>query len=285
MSDNIPNFKVAWDIYKELLYHVPYNSITHLYQYLDNEEIPLNYGLPCVLQLDELVNRFAKAGFSYVRYADLRHTTIIVPIEGKEYLFDPYLLHSEPICLTPLKDEKYYHFKAFPYRKNLGNRTVPSQFRFQIDRKKRLMNSRYAQFQVKDNKFMQIRRFRFSLNHTLEKLPPASEMIPLFFHPEQTTLSIRVLCKSDSKIYQIIYPLCWYFRSGMHSPSNILIKLNDGETISSSSAHFQFFLEKIAWNIELTKKDIIDFIMGGIHIYEKHAPKVVEFHKYKPIYS
>lgn len=285
MSDNNLNLKIAWNIYKYILYHVPYNSISQLYLYLKKEEVPLNYGLPCALQLNELVTRLSNAGFSYTGYIDLRHATIVVPINGKEYLFDPYLLHSEPVCLTSLEDDKYYHFKAFPYRKDKEARTVPSQFRIQICREKGTMNTRYAQFQVKDDKFLQIRRFRFDKDRTIMKLPSPSELVPHFFHPEQTTLSFRVLCKSDSKLYQIIYPICWYFRSGMHSPLNILIKLNDGETITSSATEYKFFLQKIADNLGLTKKDIIDFIMGGVDIYEKHAPEHIEFHNYKPLFS
>jgi hypothetical protein len=117
------------------------------------------------------------------------------------------------------------------------------------------------------------------------KLPPPSKIIPYFFHPEQTTLSIRVLCKSDSKMYQLVYPICWYFRSGMHSSANIFIKLNSGETITSSRSDYRFFLQKIADNIGLTKNDIIDFIMGGVSLYEKFAPKEIKFQKYKPVFS
>lgn len=285
MSTSKLDLKVAWNIYKDILYHVPYNSISQLYIYLKKIDVPLSFGLPCALQLKELTRRFNEAGFSYTGHVNHRHGTIIVPIEGREYLFDPYLLHSEPVCLSSLEDNKHYSFKAFPYRKDKEGRTIPSQFRLQVSRKNETLNTRYAQFQVENDKFLLVRRFRFDLSQTVMKLPSPSKIIPYFFHPEQTTLSIRVLCKSDSKMYQLIYPICWYFRSGMHSPTNIFIKLNSGETITSSRSDYRFFLQKIADNIGLSKNDIIDFIMGGVSLYEKFAPKEIKFQKYKPVFS
>jgi hypothetical protein len=285
MSNIKLDLSVAWNIYKSILYSIPYNSISQLYIYLKEINVPHNFGLPCVLQLNELVSRLVNAGFSYTGYLNHRHASIIVPIGGKEYLFDPYLLHSEPVCLSSLKENQYYNFKAFPYRKDKEGRTIPSQFRVQVSRKNETLNTRYAQFQSDDDKFLLIRRFRFDLGQTVMSLPPPSEIIPLFFHPEQTTLSIRVLCKSDSKVYQLIYPICWYFRSGMHSPVNIFLKLNSGEVITSSRSDYKFYFQKIADNTGLTKNDIIDFIMGGISIYEEYAPKEINFQNYKPAFS
>jgi hypothetical protein len=285
MSDKNHNLNEAWNIYKELLYNIPYNSVTHLYIYLAGKKVPSNYGMPCVLQLDELMRRFTKAGFSYTIYVDQRHATIVVPIEGELYLFDPYLLHSEPVCLSKCEDGKYYSFEAFPYRIDKEGRKISSQYRVQINRQDALLKTKYAQYQEKDDKFLSIRSFRFDMKTPIPGLPKAEVMVPQFFHPEQTTLSCRVLCKSDSKIYQVIYPICWYFRSGMHNKSNLLIKLNNGEMINPSSPRFQFYLEKVAFNMDLTQGDIIDFILEGVNVYEKYAPEMVNFYNYKPVFS
>lgn len=273
--------KKAWTIYEDFILNVPYSSVSQLYKYLENMDVPMNLGVPCALQSFDLGVRFKNNGFKYWYIRDNRHGAVIVEIENVKYYFDPYLLHSEIIDISKIDGMGFVSFNAYPVRMSSDKKQIPSMLKVRYDSKNARLISIYNQFEPGENKYKLSRKFRFDMNFRAWNFPPPEEVIPLFFHPEQTTISMRVLCKSDRKLYNIIYPICWYHGDKKQDPQNIKLKLNDGEVIDFSSPRFKFYISKIATNVGVSDKELIDFIMGGVFTYEKHSPSKINFHKYE----
>jgi hypothetical protein len=272
--------KIYQEILANSLYECPYNSISHLYWAFTQDIVPQEMGCPCVWQTKQLGDKLLDLGHETYFLQEGRHLAVVALIKDNHYLFDPYLLHTLPLNLSMLnKNHRSIVSEAYPFRSD--TKGEPKNGKLEV----RWVNEHsiklvYWQFSQSKNTYKISRLFTLNLT---KKIPSnvkidVNEHIPLLFHPEQTTLSIRSVDRFSHKMWQIVYPIWKYHLEENHDENNILVVDNDGNTYTRNETKYDEILASAVNAIHGNKREIIDFIMKGVLLYEQHAPKEIDYH-------
>jgi hypothetical protein len=276
-------------IYREVLLTTPYNSVSQHYEFLAHELPDPRFGATCCYQSVKVGTVLKSHGYRDVFYLrDHRHALAICQIGAESYLFDPYLLHTDPINLTEVADHpdgKAY--SAYPFRVTTAGEVKPSRLRVRYDPKKKVVSEEYFRYSLSRGKYTLSRYFKMRLDQPVYELPPAADIVPLLFHPEQNNLSIRVVIPAEKAVTDLIYPICYHHGDPFISAARLIIRDNAGGIIPTTDRQrFSHELSRMAEAAGVLPGELTAFILRGVAIYEEHAPKQIPyaaFEDYKPL--
>lgn len=264
----------------DLLIEMPYNSISHLYQYFTSTTPDSRFGAACAWQTIELANRLKSLGAEELFFVrDHRHGALITACHGRLFLLDPYLMHIEPISLSKLFQSKLgLEFIAYPMCQIRGISKQVSILHARFYAKRGVLSLKYKRLNLLTEEYQISHKFKFNLNQRLITRPSDDEIIHLFFDPEQNNLSIRAINPIDKRVSQLIYPICLYHGDNLISEKRLVLKTNEGAIIKhQNKAVFENEVNKMCIGLRCSREELISFILGGVEIYEKHAPSRIAY--------
>lgn len=270
------------DILHAFLIDVPYNSLSQFYQIFDNQSPPAHFGTSCVWQSyllgDRILASMDNCKLSYLN--DNRHIALLCETGSRQYLLDPYLLHTTPIEL-PVKRTERASSAAYPHRLDSdGNSRWGKLLAQRDDSILRLLYTRYSP--IRKHSII-ARAFHLDMSRHTPGKPPSSDFVrPLLHHGEQNNLSIRVVLRDSHEMAELIYPISLQHRQPVKH-ANLLARNNQGEFTPSGDAAYREILKRMALSLGCSTNDLENFVLGGVTIYEQHAPDHINYSPYRII--
>lgn len=268
---------------KSFLIDVPYTSISQFYEYYENQHVDSRFGVSCVFQSYAFGKLLESKGICDVSYyVDGRHVALLCSAEGETFLIDPYLLHTSPIEIRPkaindhsdtIRSESY----AYPYRKQKNN-NKPSKLSANYYPEFNKVRLTYKKYSPCKEHYVISRMFTLDLNCTISSSPPSIDVVkPLLHHGEQNNLSIRMLHRKEHLMYELIYPIALYHSQAIDE-GYLIARNNNGQLITTEDkSSFKSIINRMTESLECSESTLISFVLGGVAIYEKHAPKHIEY--------
>jgi hypothetical protein len=104
----------------------------------------------------------------------------------------------------------------------------------------------------------------------------------MLFHPEQNNLSVRVIDPKHGAVISLIYPVCLYHGLGRPSVEHLQIVTSEQSLpiAHSQTLPFQTQLQRMARVLGVASDNLVQFVMEGVNIYERHAPANIQYHAY-----
>lgn len=259
-------------IFKNFLFKTPYNTVSHLFKMKNeapnfSEEV---YGTNCMEQADKLKKELINANFkkSYLLQSG-RHFCVIVEFHKKKLFLDPYLMNEKPIEISE------GIFDAYPVIK-YKNKKIKSFIKIRIIKNKLIIEkSRFN----KEKAEYKTSKFIFNLKNKKHKIEDSTNP-KIAFHPEQTSLSLRLLHK-NGEVTHLVYPV-YKFHGKPVSKKNIFIKTNEGKILGYNSSLFWKQIKILSNQLKVPSQEIIRFISEGAKRYEQFAPKKIDYCSYNP---
>jgi hypothetical protein len=268
-------------VLQDSLYRMPYSSVTPFYLLLTAHVPDPRFGNACVWQSKAVADDLIARGLTDVRFLnDRRHLATVARCNGELYLFDPYLLHRNAINLSEvLREGANQTYRAFPICKDAHGQRKDGVLEVQPSSDRREVTLRYRQFAVAEDRYLLRHRFTFSVGATLERFPSLEDirhrLSGLLFHPEQTTLSVRVLNRKRGSISQVFYPVAQYHGDPSILPDRLRVDVSDGWTASFGTTAFRREVSRMSDEMGCSPSDLIDFLLGGVSLYERNAPRTI----------
>ncbi|MCG8673527.1 MAG: hypothetical protein MI867_29335 [Pseudomonadales bacterium] len=268
---------------KNFLVEVPYNSISQFYKAFNKQETDKRFGVSCVWQSYELGRRLTEKGICDVSYyVDGRHIALVCSTDEEEYLIDPYLLHTTPIEIyrrfdldtdNPITRESY----AYPYRKTGKSKYKPAKVVTKYYPSSNEISLTYKRFSPSKEHYVPSRLFRLKLDNEFSTTPPdVNDFRHLLHHGEQNNLSIRIVHRKDYRMYELIYPVALHHRQPI-SENNLIARDNNGRMLrNDNSEAYAHLVRKLSDSIQCSSEELISFVLGGVEIYEEHAPDLIK---------
>lgn len=273
---------------KSFLLDVPYNSISQFYEFFTEQTAESRFGVSCVWQSYEFGKRLHNRGLCDIDYyVDGRHVALICSTDDESYLIDPYLLHTTPIAINkpfssetvePSKNESF----AYPYRTITKEQYKPSKLSTTFYPEFNRLRLTYKKYSPTKNHYVVSRVFNMDLEKKIPSRPPTrDQVIPLLHHGEQNNLSIRLVHRESHELYELIYPIAHQHGKPIKF-ENLVARTNNGKvfTIEHSDV-FSNHIDAMADSLQCPTQALIDFVLGGVAIYEQHAPQVIEYAELK----
>lgn len=271
-------------IHHGVLHGIPYNSISQFYEYFEGITPELRYGLSCGFQALEVGRRLRLAGLDRVRFLiDGRHAAAVCEHEGQTYLFDPYLLHLDPINLSGLAETgKPGDFLAYPFASCRNGSRKPGVLRVRHVAHLGSVSLEYMRVNSVTCRYALSRYFRLSFASAIEEAPPSDAIRSMLYHPEQNSLSVRILCPSDGTVRDLVYPICYYHGDPEVLASRLVARTPSGEWVEAiDEVRFEGELRTMASTLGVAPKELVGFVLRGVEIYERHAPTSIPYKPYK----
>ncbi|RZU54514.1 hypothetical protein EV385_6465 [Krasilnikovia cinnamomea] len=267
----------------DVVFEVPYSSVSQYYEYYGDAPAPAVYGLSCVWQTFEVGRRLEAAGHGPVRYlVDGRHVAAVTTTADGMDVYDPYLLHLEPLRLrradagpngtvTAVRE-------AVPFRSTGAGEPAPGRVRAVWTPKRNRLRLEYTRFSPSRGHHVVSRMFTFATDRVLGAVPPPAEVVrPLLLHPEQNNLSVRVVDR-DLGLHELVYPLA--ASAGPPHRRDLLTRDNEGRWARHGRRDFDTSLGAIADTLAVSTSELVDFVLGGVDIYRRIVPADLEIAPY-----
>jgi hypothetical protein len=272
-------------IYRETLAAVQYSSVANFYEYLEGQTPDARFGTSCGFQALAVGERLTAAGAQGVQYfMDGRHAAAICPSSsGELFLFDPYLLHVDPMNLSLATGEDGAVFDAYPFASDGRGRVLKSRLRVRFVPDKRTVSMEYMRLSSSTLKWSLHRYFRLRLEQPLQTLPAPAEIARMLYHPEQNNLSVRVLDCRAGTLTELIYPICYYHGIAKPSVEHLIVRMSEEDSVVPyhEQARFARAVDRMAANVGASSAQLIDFVLEGVRIYERHAPAQIDYLPYE----
>jgi hypothetical protein len=268
--------------YCSVLKEVPYNSVSSVFN-VAREVPPAVFGGNCIWQVMQLRKRLLNEGVRGTYFLrDGRHHTLIVPSREALFLLDPYLMHKEPINLTEMLDsrEKQRKFIAYPNVIDASGKVQKGYIAIVFEKDKHRFVIEKGRFNPNLSEY-RVLRFFFDLNcpkyRTLSLSNPS-----VAFHPEQTSLSIRVLDIASGEVMHLIYPIHKFYNLPVNE-SHLYVKTNQCLVVPhSKSRDFNNSVSRIATTLNCTIEEMLRFMRRGVVLYNRLAPQDINFFSQNP---
>lgn len=261
---------------------LPYCSVTPVFQ-VAGKTVPKAFGDNCIGQAEEValeLQKFSSIEPLYVREG--RHHAVIWTEDGQTFFFDPYLLHQEPINLDVIRlsPEQRQRFAAYPFVEDRHGemRTGYLEIIFEFD--PQMFCVKKGRFDPERDSY-DVTTFSFDLgSRTPYRTAPGDSEIA--FAQEQTTLSIRTLDKQTGGVMHLVYPISKTHPQGIVDSQLLYIKTNIGAVLQNGSSEYGMALKEIADFVGHSPDALESFVMDGVSLYEKHAPREIAYFSVNP---
>jgi hypothetical protein len=270
-------------IHQSVLHGTPYNSISQFYEYYAGTTPDAKFGSSCGFQALEVGRRLRLEGVESVRFlVDGRHAATVCEHEGRTYLFDPYLLHLEPIDLTAIAESgTSLELSAYPFVELADGSRKPSLLRARYSRSAATVSLEYLRPDPSTGRYQLSRYFRLSLASAITEAPSADAIRSMLYHAEQNNLSVRVIDPEDGTIRDLVYPICYYHGDPEILASRLLVRRSDGAIIEAHDRkRFDGEVARMASTIGVSVDELLAFVLDGVAIYERHAPETIPYAPY-----
>ncbi len=272
------------EVYESALYSVHYSSVTQYYEYLESRQVDRRFGTSCGFQALAVGRALEEAGIDDVRYyMDGRHAAVICrDDDGERYLCDPYLMHTTPISLIEAARPEGVDVEAYPITIDENGVRHTSQLKVRYLESSNVISLQYLRLAAGSTKRTLSRYFRLRLDRPVEGPPAPEEVRMMLFHPEQNNLSVRVIDPKHGAVISLIYPVCLYHGLGRPSVEHLQIVTSEQSLpiAHSQTLPFQTQLRRMARVLGVASDNLVQFVMEGVNIYERHAPASIQYHAY-----
>lgn len=265
----------------ESLVSVPYNSASQFHTYVAHNPPAPEFGVACVLQSQDVTERAEAAGAPKAALLQNgRHVAAVFREEGHLVVLDPYLLHTVPL-VVPLDGGtggRVVTVPAVPIREDRDGNDVtgrlvaeyferPASDRFTL-------TLDYFRFSPSRQAEVLNRHFKLDSRHLMNQHMSEDEVNSLLTHPEQTSLSIRVVGRDEFDLAEAILPLHdWQHLSASSAP--LFVRDNQGRVFRGGSPEASPVWRAIHRAAGLDRADVEAHLREAFEIYSNVAdPKV-----------
>ncbi|KOU35896.1 hypothetical protein [Streptomyces sp. WM6378] len=265
----------------EVLVSFPYNSGSQLHEYFGTGRVPRAFGGSCVWQSFEtgcLVSDMAGRSVTY--RIDGRHVAVVHRHADGITVLDPYLLHVHPLRLDRADARAGVvdlAADAYPYRARADGSPAPSgvRVRWRLDDDSIRLN--YLRFSPRRGHNVISRSFLLRTDRLLTTVPPAPDWIrPRLLHPEQHSVSVRVLHPTSRRLAELVLPLA----APDLTTNQLISKNNQGEVSRHGTAGFGRDSELVADAISVHPTDVYEFLLEAAALHRAAAPAGLELADY-----
>ena len=281
MDNHEKNFSddkiILWEkAYKNVLGY-PYNSITPVY-HIAGESVDPAFGDNCIWQAEAIKARIEALGCLDAYYVnDNRHHAAVAMNGANVYYFDPYLMHIHPIILANVlaSEGRSMDFPAYPViNQKMSSLTVTFTH---SDSSFRVKKTRYDYAKG----FQCISTFNLDLKCRKTGRPHPSDQT-IAFAAEQNSLSIRFLDKETGTLTHLVYPIAETHPYKLVTCSKLYTKNNFGYVSHKGEIGYSDEMSAVSGNFGLPISEIEDFVMHGVELYERFAPKDIQYYSTNP---
>lgn len=261
----------------DVIFDVPYCSVSQYYEYYGDAPAPAVFGVSCAWQTFEVGRRLAAAGCGPVSYlVDGRHVAAVTATAYGMDVYDPYLLHLEPLRLR-LRDARadgtvVAACEAVPIRTTADGHRTPGRLRAVWAPQRNRLRLEYTRLSPSRGHHVVARMFSFATDRVLGAVPPPADVVrPLLLHPEQNNLSVRVVDREQRRVHELVYPLAGVHRAPSRA-DGLLTRDNQGRWARHGQLAFDGVLRAMARTLDVGTGELVDFVLGGVDIYRRIAP-------------
>ncbi|EKE30352.1 MAG: hypothetical protein ACD_2C00001G0002 [uncultured bacterium (gcode 4)] len=232
-------------IYKDGL-NFPYCSATAFY-YLDSIDVPDKFWSNCCDQAKRLNESLLENWFESEYIEDIlvgRHRSLLCGSWNEVFFLSPYLMHTEPICITPLSD---FNSKSFPFADDHKSLLHISKIWNILNATKHWPNSSRKDV------------FSFDIRKGVKEDLVYNDHFQRATHLEQKNLSIRVIDFEDSNVLHYIFDFI----------SNEIFAVSSRGRFWKWTWWFLEILWRISQIIGSSPMEIEDYIFGAYLIRQK----------------
>jgi hypothetical protein len=276
---------VQKEVLDEVLVGVPYNSASQFHEYFGTKAAPPRLGLSCAWQ-SFTAGRMVmeRSGIPAEYLIDGRHVAAVYRQQDSLVILDPYLLHGEPLRLdrgAAVDGVVRTTVDAYPYRVKTDGTPAPSRVRATWDLGDDTIRLDYLRFSPRRGHNTASRSFLLRPDSRIDTVPPAADFVRrLLVHPEQHSVSIRVLHPVTRQMAELILPLAGRPAGVAEDGHLMLTKDNQGAVAQHGDARFQRDLEVVADAVSASRDDVVAFLLEAAAIHRAAAPAGLDLAPY-----
>ncbi|MEV5975420.1 hypothetical protein [Streptomyces sp. NPDC052114] len=274
---------VQGTVLADLLTSYPYNSAAQLHEYFGEGPLPASYGGTCAWQSFEAGRLVAEhAGVAAEYRFDGRHVAAVYHDADGITVLDPYLLHRAPLRLEradAVDGAVSRTAEAYPLRSRADGSPAPSgvRVRWQLDDDSIQLN--YLRFSPRRGHNVISRAFVLRPEQVLGPVPPAADAIrPQLLHPEQHSVSVRVVHPGTQQLAELILPLAG--RQARMAVRGMISKDNQGVVARHGTRAFDKNRETVADAVGVAPGDVEDVLLRAAALHRAAAPAGLELPAY-----
>ncbi|MEV5592923.1 hypothetical protein [Streptomyces sp. NPDC052496] len=273
------------DVLDEVLVGVPYNSASQFHEYFGTRAAPPRFGLSCAWQSFAAGRMVAeRTGVTAEYLIDGRHVAAVYRGPDHVVVLDPYLLHSEPLRLdrsAAADGAVRVVVDAYPYRVRADGTPAPGRVRATWTLDDDVIRLDYLRFSPRRGHNVASRSFVMRPGSRLETVPPPADWVrPLLVHPEQHSVSVRVLHPGTRQLAELILPLAGRPAGIAEDRSLLITKDNQGAVAAYGEAGFEQNLDVVADAVAAPRDDVIAFLLEAAAIHRAAAPAGLDLAPY-----
>lgn len=268
---------VQKEVLDEVLVGIPYNSASQFHEYFGTRAAPPRFGLSCAWQsfaAGRMVTERTGVAAEYL--IDGRHVAAVYRGKDDVVVLDPYLLHGEPLRLdrsAAVDGAVQVVVDAYPFRAREDGTPAPGRVRATWTLDDDVIRLDYLRFSPRRGHNVASRSFVMRPDSRLETVPPPADWVrPLLVHPEQHSVSVRVLHPVTREMAELILPLAGRPAGIAEDRAVMLTKNNQGAVASYGDPRFQRDLEVVADAVSAPPDDVIAFLLEAASIHRAAAP-------------
>lgn len=256
---------------------VPYNSATEYLHWYNKSEPDPRHGVACIYQTLYAAERATALGAPEAAILqDMRHIAAVFEDGGEVVVLDPYLLHLTPIRF-PADEVRRGHSSvvadAAPVRRDRRGVEHPARLAavYQATERGYRIRLSYSRYSVEADSYVLKRHFTLRSENRFVYADFSSDMLGLLTHPEQNSVSIRVLVAGTAVTAEAIIPLKEFAE---HHFSAADIWLRSGQGVASrngADTHAAMVWSDIERTTGLRRADVEDHLVSAAQVYQKIA--------------
>ncbi|MEU6627698.1 hypothetical protein ABZ905_05315 [Streptomyces parvus] len=265
----------------EVLTTFPYNSASQFHEYFGSGPAPRGYGGSCAWQSFEAGRLVAeRAGAEAEYWIDGRHVAAVYRDAGGMTLLDPYLLHCPPLRLEradAVDGEVRLAVDAYPFRIREDGSAAPSRVRVCWVPEDDSVRLDHLRFSPRRGHNVISRSFTLRRERQLTEVPPPAEWVrPQLLHPEQHSVSVRVVHPATRELAEIILPLAGRPTGVVSDTESMITKNNQGAVARHGARAFHRDSEVVADAVGSPRQDVVDFLLEAAALHLAAAPAGLE---------
>ncbi|WEV29168.1 hypothetical protein OYE22_31265 [Streptomyces sp. 71268] len=269
----------------DVLVGMPYNSASQFHEYYGTRAAPERFGASCAWQSFAAGHAVAeRTGVEADYLIDGRHVAAVYRDPECVTLLDPYLLHQRPPRLeraAAVDGEVRVTVDAYPLRVRADGSPAPARMRATWLLDDDSIRLDYVRYSPRRGHNVLSRSFTLRPDVRLAAVPPPAEWVrPLLVHPEQHSVSVRVVHPDTRRMAELILPLARAHGGAAAGASALVTKDNQGVVSAYGSAAFQRDAELVADAVQATEADVTAFLLEAAAIHRAVAPAGLELAAY-----